>query len=42
MSIRRVSVKLLVLLAISGVIILATAIPVETVRSSLLDPGGLR
>lgn len=41
MSLKRVSVKLLVFLAIAGVIILATAIPVETMRLSL-SPGGVR
>jgi hypothetical protein len=39
---RRVAVKLLVLLAIAGVIILATAIPVDTMRPSLTGLGGSR
>jgi hypothetical protein len=42
LSLKGVSVKLLVFLAIAGVIILATAIPVETMRLSLFSPGGVR
>jgi len=42
LSLKRVSVKLLVFLAIAGVIILATAIPGETTRLSLFSPGGVR
>jgi len=42
LSLKRVSVKLLVFLAIAGIIILATSIPVETMRLSLFSPGGVR
>jgi len=42
LSLKRVSVKLLVFLAIAGVTILATAVPVKTMRLSLFSPGGVR
>jgi hypothetical protein len=42
LSVKRVSVKLLVFLAIASVIILATTIPVETMHPSLFGLGGVR